>query len=269
MTCDRWTVIIPTVSLDRRSVYLFRQFPYLIESYRNFLEAILPRIIKAYEERKAEMVAAAWSLFSEHGYDHTTVNAIIEKLGVSKGTFYHYFTSKEDILNAVVESMTREGLEAVKPVLEDETLSAIDKLNQFIKAARAWRLANIDAVKEIVSVLYRDENIIIRHKLHTYSVALIGPLLAQLVEQGVEEGVFDNAYPRECAELLLHLGNTLGETNARLFMGMKSKPGNLELIKRNVDVYCDLLERLLGAPRGAVEPVDKGIFNQIANAGRK
>ena len=215
------------------------------------------------------MVAAAWSLFSKNGYDQTTVNAIIEKLGVSKGTFYHYFTSKEDILNAVAERMTREGLKAVRPVLEDETLPAIDKLNQFIKAARAWRLANIDAIKGIVRVLYRDENIIIRHKLHTYSVALTAPLLAKLIEQGVEEGVFNNAYPHECAELLLHLGNTIGETNARLFMGLESGPDHLEQIKRNIDIYCDMLERLLGASRGTVEPVDKGIFQQIVKAGRR
>ena len=215
------------------------------------------------------MVAAAWSLFSEKGYDQTTVNAIIDKLGVSKGTFYHYFTSKEDILNAVVESMTREGLKAVQPVFEDETLPAIDKLNRFIKAARAWRLANIDAIKEIVRVLYRDENIIIRHKLHRYSVALIVPLLAKLIEQGVEEGVFDNAYPSECAELLLHLGNTIGETNARLFLELDSRPDNLEQIKRYIDIYGDMLERMLGAPKGSIEPVDKDIIQKVVEAGLK
>ncbi len=226
----------------------------------------MARVIKAYEERKAEMVAAAWSLFSENGYDQTTVNAIIEKLGVSKGTFYHYFTSKEDILNAVVESMTRKGLEAVQPVFDDETLRAIDKLNRFIKAARAWRLANIDAIKEIVRVLYRDENIIIRHKLHRYSVALIVPLLTKLIEQGVEEGVFDNAYPPECAELLLHLGNTIGETNARLFLELESRPDNLEQIKRYIDIYCDMLERMLGAPQGSIEPIDKEVIQKIVAA---
>ncbi len=226
----------------------------------------MARVIKAYEERKSEMVAAAWSLFSENGYDQTTVNAIIDKLGGSKGTYYHYFTSKEDILNAVVESMTRKGLEAVQPVFDDETLRAIDKLNRFIKAARAWRLANIDAIKEIVRVLYRDENIIIRHKLHRYSVALIVPLLTKLIEQGVEEGVFDNAYPPECAELLLHLGNTIGETNARLFLELESRPDNLEQIKRYIDSYCDMLERVLGAPRGSIDPVDKDIVQKIVAA---
>ena len=229
----------------------------------------MARVIKAYEVRKAEMVAAAWSLFSENGYDQTTVNAIIEKLGVSKGTFYHYFTSKEDILNAVVESMTREGLKAVQPVFEDETLPAINKLNQFIKAARAWRLANIDAIKEIVRVLYRDENIIIRHKLHRYSVALVVPLLTKLIEQGVEEGVFDNDYPPECAELLLHLGNTIGETNARLFLELEYRPENLEQIKRYIDVYCDMLERMLGAPSGSIEPIDKKIIQKVVEAGLK
>ena len=223
----------------------------------------MPREIKAYETRKAEMVAAAWSLFSEKGYDRTTVNAIIEKLGVSKGTFYHYFTSKEDILDAVVDSITEAGFQVVAPILEDAALSAIDKLNQYIKAARAWRLTNIDAIKEVMRIIYRDENIIIRHKMHAHSVSRVAPLFTLLIQQGINEGVFKNEYPEETAEALLHLSNILGDANAKLFLNLVGRLENRHLIKRRINFYGDMLERLLGAPKGSIESVSDGFIKKI------
>jgi hypothetical protein len=65
---------------------------------------------------------------------------------------------------------------------------------------------------------------------------------------------------------LLHLGNTIGETNARLFLELESNPDNLEQIMRYIDIYCDMLERLLGARRGSIEPVDKNIVQKIVAA---
>ena len=223
----------------------------------------MPREMKTYETRKTEMVTAAWGLFSEKGYDRTTVNAIIEKLGVSKGTFYHYFSSKEDILDAVVESITRAGFQVVAPILEDDALSAIDKLNQYIKAARAWRLANIDAIKDVMRVIYRDENIIIRYKLQIHSVSRVAPLLARVIHQGIDEGVFKNKYPQETAEALLHLSNILGDANARLFLELADHPENMEKIKRRIDFYGDMLERLLGAPQGSIEPVSADFIKKF------
>lgn len=57
----------------------------------------LTRTVKKPEERRWELIHAATELFSEHGYEKTSVNDIIQKIGVAKGTFYHYFKSKEEI----------------------------------------------------------------------------------------------------------------------------------------------------------------------------
>lgn len=43
------------------------------------------------------LISAAETLFAEHGYAGTTIDQIIEKAGCSKGTFYHYFDSKEEL----------------------------------------------------------------------------------------------------------------------------------------------------------------------------
>lgn len=50
---------------------------------------------------KSRIVSAAWKLFYEHGYNNTTIDDIIELAQTSKGSFYHYFESKDDLLGSL------------------------------------------------------------------------------------------------------------------------------------------------------------------------
>ena len=61
------------------------------------------RVVKKPEERKAEMVAAAAKLFAEQGFVRTSVAEIVSAVDVAKGLFYYYFTTKDDMVKAVVE----------------------------------------------------------------------------------------------------------------------------------------------------------------------
>lgn len=55
--------------------------------------------MKNTSNNRIKILNAAWKLFAQKGYDETTVDEIIEETNTSKGTFYHYFTSKEDLLS--------------------------------------------------------------------------------------------------------------------------------------------------------------------------
>lgn len=50
---------------------------------------------------KTKIVTAAWELFYNQGYDNTTVDEIVEQSGTSKGSFYHYFESKDALLSSL------------------------------------------------------------------------------------------------------------------------------------------------------------------------
>ena len=50
---------------------------------------------------KSRIVSAAWQLFYEKGYNGTTVDEIIELSGTSKGSFYYYFNTKDELLNTL------------------------------------------------------------------------------------------------------------------------------------------------------------------------
>ena len=61
------------------------------------------RVVKKPEERRAEMVAAAAKLFAQQGFVRTSVAEIVSAVDVAKGLFYYYFTTKDDMVKAVVE----------------------------------------------------------------------------------------------------------------------------------------------------------------------
>ncbi|TIU12412.1 MAG: helix-turn-helix transcriptional regulator, partial [Mesorhizobium sp.] len=79
----------------------------------------MPRVIKPPEIRSAELLDCAQRLFFAHGYDNTTVNDIIREAGLSKGAFYHYFASKEALLEALAARLARDSFTELKPVLDD------------------------------------------------------------------------------------------------------------------------------------------------------
>lgn len=53
------------------------------------------------QNTKKKIVSAAWKLFYEQGYDNTTVDDIVSESGTSKGSFYHYFSSKDALLSSL------------------------------------------------------------------------------------------------------------------------------------------------------------------------
>ncbi len=157
------------------------------------------RISKPPEERKRELINAAEELFIEQGYEHTSVSEIVKKVGVAQGTFYYYFKSKEEILNAILERKVEAFANIIeKEILEDDKLNAQQKW-QFVMENTAIYLK----VKgELAKSLYREENAIIRRKNFKQKLDRLIPLYGKIIEQGVKEGMFDTEFPEETIELL-------------------------------------------------------------------
>ena len=65
-------------------------------------------------ERRAEIVEAARELYDTQGLASTTVKDITEKVGVSRSLLYHYFASKEDVTQAVLDSYVEDFVEMVR-----------------------------------------------------------------------------------------------------------------------------------------------------------
>ncbi|MFB0515188.1 MAG: TetR/AcrR family transcriptional regulator [Candidatus Neomarinimicrobiota bacterium] len=210
------------------------------------------RISKDYDVRKQEFLDAAQRLFYEQGYDQTPVEAIIAAVGVSKGTFYHYFKSKEDLLDALAEQVARQELERLRSIVEDRRTGALEKINQYFVGTRNLEKNSEEIAKTVLRVMYKDENILLRHKARVRSMELVVPELGEIIAQGIQEGVFDVPCPERTAEMILMLGGEMKDIYARLFLELDEKPENITLAKQLIDQYEDAITRMLGAPEGSI-----------------
>ena len=86
------------------------------------------RTVKTAEERKNEILDVAEELFAEKGYDNASTNDIIARIGIARGTLYHHFGSKEEILDAIVDRMTREGISQARNIVNDKSLTILKRL---------------------------------------------------------------------------------------------------------------------------------------------
>ena len=68
----------------------------------------MPRVIKHPDIRRAELLDRASALFVQHGYDNVSLNDLIAAAGVSKGAFYHWFPSKDELITALAERSARD-----------------------------------------------------------------------------------------------------------------------------------------------------------------
>ncbi|MGG4444665.1 TetR/AcrR family transcriptional regulator [Brevibacillus fortis] len=159
----------------------------------------MKRIVKDPTTRRTEILEAAGELFRNQGYVHTTVDAIIQKVGVAKGTFYYYFKSKEEILEAFVQSMVDTLYEQYKKIADDPTLSVMEKVRQMLRS----QSHGIDKQAEWMESLHRPENRELHERLNIAIILKIAPVLAQVIEQGNKEAVFDVENALETVQFLL------------------------------------------------------------------
>ena len=84
------------------------------------------------DERKIEITRIAMQLFSDKGYNYTSVEEIAKECGMAKGSFYKYFNSKEDLLLVIVELIPKQIEESLTIVYSRTYSSRKEKLIDFI-----------------------------------------------------------------------------------------------------------------------------------------
>ena len=216
----------------------------------------MARIVKDPDVRRAEILDVAQRFFYQRGYEQTSVQGIITEVGIAKGTFYHYFNSKLDLLDAVIERMIDQQLQSLEPLVADDQLSALEKFERFYKNIADWKIENKAFFLDLMKIWYKDENTILRYKVSATSTEKIKPLLAQIIEQGIAEGAFTTKYPADIAELILQLGQSLSDTLSRLIMNEAHNDGTLGIIERKRIVYHQAIERILNAHAGSIKLFD-------------
>ena len=217
----------------------------------------MSRTVKDHDERYAEFLDVAQRLFFSQGYEQTTVQEIIDTVGVAKGTFYYYFDSKQAVLEAVVAELAAQYLELFEAIVDDDALNVIQKWVRAMQMLGDWKIERKAEVLTLARVMQMDDNVLLLHKLRTQRAQLTVPVFASIIEQGIEEGVFETACAEEAAEIVYAISRAFSDTLTDILL----KPDNYDnpeaLARRKIAALQTATERILGAAPGLLPIIDE------------
>lgn len=157
------------------------------------------------EETVEKILAVSAQLFLEKGYEHTTVQDIIDNLGgLTKGAIYHHFKGKEEILLAIADRMGEQTEAWMREIRDDPGLTGAEKLRRMFRAS----LGNSDQT----DLFALAPNMLKNPKLMAILLeSMMGDVLPNYMEPVLREAVADGSVqtdcPEELGELLLLLAN--------------------------------------------------------------
>jgi AcrR family transcriptional regulator len=217
---------------------------------------------EAHALRRDEFVDSAQRLIQGKGYEQLSIQDVLGELGASKGAFYHYFGSKSDLLEAVVERMVDAATATLTPLLTDPNLMAIEKLEGVFTGIARWKGERTDLVLAVLQVWLADDNAIVREKLRQGIVLRIAPLLAGIVEQGQAEGRFRTGEPDHVARVVVSLMQGANESAVELYFARQADTITFGAVERRFAAYREALERILGIPDGSLTIIDRPTLHQ-------
>lgn len=198
------------------------------------------RIVKEYEERRKEILETAERLFLTKGYTKTTVNDILKEIGIAKGTFYHYFKSKEEVMDEIIMRIIKEDVAKAKVIVSNPNIPVLEKLFRVLMEQSP---KSGDIKDKMIEQFHQPNNAEMHQKSLVQSIIHLSPVLTEILEQGIEEGIFSTSYPQETIELLLFSAQVIFDDG--LFQW---KP---EEMLRRVKAYIKMMEVSVGAKEGS------------------
>lgn len=157
------------------------------------------------EETVNLILDVAYRLFMEKGYEHTSIQDIIDHLGgLSKGAIYHHFKSKEDILVAVTDKMTEESNQILLVIRDRTDLTGKEKLKTIFKES-IFRTVQ-DDIFTVAPNFNNNPKLLFSIFCETINKAAPDYILP-IIRQGITDGSIQTDYPAELAELIILAAN--------------------------------------------------------------
>ncbi|HEX37464.1 MAG TPA: TetR/AcrR family transcriptional regulator [Candidatus Cloacimonetes bacterium] len=223
----------------------------------------MTRIVKKHEARKNEILDVAQNLFYTQGFDNTSINQIIDQIGIAKGTIYHYFKSKYELLDAVVERLIIQMREAIQPIVQNQEFTPIQKFNMVFNMIGQIKFERKEFMLELIRVITRDENVILHQKMVTRSIDFLAPILSQIIEEGIDQHYFDCEYPDEVAMYIIGLSGYINRYLTTTIIEIEEGKKDMSVLINHFKGFERIIERMIGAEKGSLSLADEQLIRDF------
>jgi AcrR family transcriptional regulator len=201
------------------------------------------RIIKEYDERRNEILDTAERLFTTKGYEKCTVNDILREVNIAKGTLYHYFKSKEEILDNIVSRYKDIVVTRAEEVINNNNLSLKEKLMHLFLSMNV----NDKVDTQILDELHKTENSLLHQKTLNQIVTAMAPILVKVIEEGMDQKIWSCKYPLEYMQIFLVSALSLTDDGIfQLETGSKAKvmAALISMLEKMLNVQQDIFMQM-------------------------
>lgn len=193
------------------------------------------------KEKRELILASMQKLMAENKAQSASVNDIAKEAGISKGSIYYYFKSKDDIIEAVLERSYKKVLEESWQLTKNKGINALDKMGRLFDIC-AYPHLELQK-KEIENYFHLQENSRLHQKFLIITVRELTPILREIIDQGINEKSLTCHYPEETAEIVLLIITWLLDPNVF--------PCEDDKRKRRLKALALMLEDSMNAPKGS------------------
>ena len=197
--------------------------------------------------KRDQILDALRELLINDNIRHISVSDIAKKAGIGKGSIYYYFSSKDEILDALIKRTYSGALAFAKELVQRTDLSIFSRLSQITNACIAATqdfLRRSELVKDPTSSTERlYDSAYIHQQFMKYSIVDFKDIYTEIIQQEIDKGTINVDSPAEVAEIVLivltvKIDNTLS-------------PSTEEETAKTLQSLITLLERSTGNSDGA------------------
>ncbi len=223
----------------------------------------MARVVKDAEVRREELLDTALELFLADGYDRVSVEQITRAADVAKGTFYHYFTSKQELLEELLDRFVDMLFTQAEPAVEAAGDDALARLRALMTASSSAKLGHRDETLLLTRPLFAEDNAMLLARLVQKWKDRTRPLILDITSRGAEQGTFDIDDPEAMTEVWLSLWYDYGIGVSRMYFAVEDGEADVERLLAATKALEVAQERILGLPAGGLGLDFAGAVEQV------
>lgn len=152
------------------------------------------------QKTKQNILEAAMRLFAEKGMEHVNVEDVVREVGVTRGAFYHYFKSREELIAGVMYKSFEDN-NTYQLADKQEGLNALEKLRFVIKLNLRPRLDMRDSMRKQMRKLSGNP-VVFKNEI-VFQVNVMAAYIEKLLIEGNKDGSMKVAFPRQVSQIAL------------------------------------------------------------------
>ena len=216
--------------------------------------------------RRDSILKAGERLFFEKGYEETSIQDILNALSISKGGFYHYFDSKQALLEEICRQQAVQRIERLSMDVALGKLSPVQKMNMVLAEVNLFSGADARLNALMLKIGYIDGDVNFKEHIRTFMLEQLNRMMGEVIREGMADGSMFTRNPAQLGKMLLMLAYDVNDEACRILCADPENPDCIILIVDLLDSYRNAVETLSGAKFGSVE-----LFNleQLLNSFRQ